>query len=281
MKTLHIGWIGLGNMGTPMVLNLVKAGFNINVYNRTEEKIKPVSNAGAKACKSIDELCRESNVIFTMLSNDDAVESVFSQLINLEVKDKLFINMSTISPDLAIMLSNKCKAKECNYLDAPVSGSVKPATDGALLILTGGEIEDYNRALPMFEKLGKLSLLLGEAGQGSKAKLAINFYMSVVIEGLAETVLFAENHGIDRERMMQIINESACGSPMSKMKTPSIINEDYPVAFPLKYMLKDVRLAQDEGLKSELSHAMENAYQKAVDNELGNSDLMAVIKAFS
>lgn len=281
MKTLHIGWIGLGNMGTPMVLNLVKAGFNINVYNRTEEKIKPVSNAGARACKSIDELCRESDIIFTMLSNDAAVESVFSQLINLEVKNKLFINMSTISPDLAVMLSNKCKAKECGYLDAPVSGSVKPATDGTLLILAGGEIEAYNKALPMFEKLGRLSLLLGETGQGSKAKLAINFYMSVVIDGLAETVLFAENQGIDRERMMQIINESACGSPMSKMKTPSIINEDYPAAFPLKYMLKDVRLAQDEGLKSELSHTMENAYQKAVDNGLGDSDLMAVIKAFS
>lgn len=277
MKALHIGWIGLGHMGTPMVLNLVRSGFNVSVYNRTEEKMKPITNAGAEACASVDELCNKSDIIFTMLSNDDAVESVFTQLLGGEVKSKLFINMSTISPDLVMKLSVRCKAKACSYLDAPVSGSVKPAIDGTLLILAAGEEEDYNRVLPLFDKLGKLSLLLGNAGQGSKAKLAINFYMSVVIEGLAETILFAEDQGIERERMMQIINESACGSPMSKMKTASIITKNYPAAFPLKYMLKDVRLAQKEGLESELSHAIEKAYQKAAEKGLGDNDLMAVI----
>lgn len=279
MKTLKIGWIGLGHMGIPMVMNLIKTGFDVCVYNRTTDKMKPVVDAGAKCCGSVNDLCNKTDIIFTMLSNDDAVKSVFDQLLQSDVKDKLFINMSTISPSLAIALAINCKDKNSNYLDAPVSGSVKPATDGTLLILVGGEQKDYDKALPIFEKLGKLSLLLGKAGQGTKAKLAINFYMSVVIEGLAETVNFAEGQGISKEAMMLIVNESACESPMSKMKTASIIEDNYPAAFPLKYMLKDVGLARNEGLNSELSLTMQNAYQKAKDKGLGDNDLMAVIKS--
>lgn len=278
METERIGWIGLGNMGIPMSMNLVKSGFQVNVYNRTRGKMETLIDVGAKASASIDELCKNSDVIFVMLSNDEAVESVFTELLKCDVHGKLFINMSTISPNLAISLSDRCYKEDASYLDAPVSGSVKPAMDATLLILVGGKDKDYDKATPLFEKLGKLSLLLGNAGAGSKAKLAINYYMSVIIGGLSETVSFAEQHGINKEAMMLIVNESACGSPMSKMKTPSIINNNYPAAFPLKYMLKDIKLAMDEGLNSELSPAILRMYQKASDMQLGDDDLMAVIK---
>ncbi|HCO68575.1 MAG TPA: NAD(P)-dependent oxidoreductase [Dysgonomonas sp.] len=279
MATQRMAWIGLGHMGTPMALNLIKAGYELSVYNRTDEKLKPLIDAGAKPYRSVPEICQDSDLLFVMLSDDTAVSVVFDQLLSIDIRGKLFINMSTISPDLSIKLSDMVLDKKGKYLEAPVSGSVKPAQDGTLIILAGGKDEDYDIAIPYFEKLGKLSLLLGEVGQGTKAKLAINYYMSVVVEGLAETVLFAEKNGIDRETMMFITNESACGSPMSKMKTPSILQENYPAAFPLKHMMKDIGLAQGQGLNTDTSKAISTVYKKAMDMNLGDEDLMAVIKA--
>lgn len=279
MTTPQITWIGLGHMGTPMALNLLKAGFDVAVYNRSTDKTKPLTDAGAKAYTSLDDVRENSNVIFTMLSDDTAVSSVYADMLKGTVSEKLFINMSTISSELTKRLSTEIESKGGYYLEAPVSGSVKPAIDGTLIILAAGREPDYEFATTYFEKLGKFSLYLGEAGQGAKAKLAINYYMSVVIEGLAETVLFAEKNGIDKETMMFIVNESACGSPMSKMKTPSIVQDNYPAAFPLKHMDKDIRLAQAEGLNTATSEAMKNIYQEAMQAELGDEDLMAVVKA--
>ncbi|MDH6355656.1 3-hydroxyisobutyrate dehydrogenase [Dysgonomonas sp. PH5-45] len=275
----RIGWIGLGNMGAPMALNLLKEGYFVSVYNRSADKAKPLADAGARVYESVRELNENADIIFLMISDDKAVESVFSNLFKHGVEGKLFVNMSTISPQLACTLGVQCREFGAQYLDAPVSGSVKPATDGTLLILVGGRSADYDRVTPFFEPMGKLSLLLGEVGQGSKAKLAINYYMSVVVEGLAETVLFAEKHGIDRETMMLIVNQSACGSPMSVMKTPSVLKNNFPAAFPLKYMLKDIRLAQDAGLDTPTADVMEKIYAKASENGLADDDLMAVIKA--
>lgn len=279
MQTPKITWIGLGHMGTPMAMNLLKGGFDVAVYNRSVEKMKPLVEAGARSFTSIEDIVPNSNVVFTMLSDDTAISAVYTELMKSDISKKLFINMSTISPELTVRLSQQIEAKGGHYLDAPVSGSVKPATDGTLIILVAGREIDYEASTMFFEKLGKFSLYLGEAGLGSKAKLAINYYMSVVIEGLAETVLFAEKNGIDRETMMFIVNESACGSGMSKMKTPGIIQNNYPAAFPLKHMDKDIRLAQKEGLNTGLSTVMAKMYGEAMKTGLENEDLMAVIKA--
>lgn len=186
--------------------------------------------------------------------------------------------MSTISANLTMEVAAKVRSRGGRYLEAPVSGSVKPATDGTLIVLAGGLQADFDEAMPYFEKMAKLSLFLGEVGQGAKAKLAINYYMSVVIDGLAETVLFAERNGIDRQTMLQIVNESACGSPMSNMKTQSIIHDQYPAAFPLRHMDKDINLAIAEGLDTPTAKSVANAYKRAMDRDLADEDLMAVIK---
>lgn len=281
MESQQTAWIGLGHMGTPMAMNLLKAGIDLAVHNRSDDKMLPLIDAGAKPYRSVEDITKASDIIFIMLSDDNAVSSVFDQLWSLDLIGKLFVNMSTISPHLSIELAKKCEAKGAGYLEAPVSGSVKPATDGTLIILAAGQEKDYERAIPFFEKLGKLSLFLGEVGTGANAKLAINYYMSVVIEGLGETVLFAGKNGIDKETMMLIVNESACGSPMSKMKTPSIIKDDYPAAFPLKHMYKDVGLVRDQGLNTATSKAIFKAFQSSMDNGDGDKDLMAVIRSLN
>lgn len=277
MNTKSISWIGLGHMGIPMATNLLKAGYAISVYNRSAEKAAPLVEKGAKLYTSVSEAAK-SDIIFLMLSDDKAVSAIAEQLIDAGVKDKLIINMSTISANLTMEVAAKVRSRGGRYLEAPVSGSVKPATDGTLIVLAGGLQADFDEAMPYFEKMAKLSLFLGEVGQGAKAKLAINYYMSVVIDGLAETVLFAERNGIDRQTMLQIVNESACGSPMSNMKTQSIIHDQYPAAFPLRHMDKDINLAIAEGLDTPTAKSVANAYKRAMDRDLADEDLMAVIK---
>lgn len=281
MSTEKIGWIGLGHMGVPMVSNLIKAGFNVSVYNRSADKVKPLTDKGAKSAASVGDLSRHCDIIFVMVSDDEAVKDIFADIRKEDIKGKLFINMSTVSPDTSRYLSEKCSERSAWFLEAPVSGSVKPATEGTLVILAAGDENAYERAIPCFEKLGKLSLYLGEPGQGAIAKLAINYYLAITIQGIAETILFAESHGLSREVMMLIINESACGSPMSTMKTASIIKNDYPAAFPLKHMAKDIRLAKNQKLDTPLSQPVFETFRQALTDKLGDEDVMAVIKTLS
>ena len=277
MKTT--GWIGLGNMGTPMAANLLKAGYKVNIYLRDPSKRSPLLSNGANGVDELNNFIEQTDVIFLTLPNDSITEDTFEKILSTNISGKTFINSSTISPSLAQKLHHAVSVKEGVYIDAPVSGSVKPAIDGTLSFLVGGEQQAYTENIPFFEIMGNHHYYLGQAGSGSKAKLAINYYMSVVVQGLAETVLFAEENGISREMMTAIVNDGACGSGMSKIKTAPILKDEYPAAFPLKFMLKDLRLDQAEGWNTDLINAAEKMFNKASEQGLAEQDLMAVIKA--
>lgn len=267
-------------MGYPMAKNLLKAGYALNVYNRTASKAEGLVNDGATLASSIKDLCVESEVIITMLSDDQAVKGIFlgeGGLLNCQAEGKLVINMSTVSPRTSYELEEMSKAVGARFLEAPVSGSVKPAEDGTLLILVGGDEDNYRAAQPIFEKLGKLSFWLGSVGAGSSAKLAINYFLALTLEGLAETVLFAKKNGIKAEDMLRIVNEGACGSPLTKLKTNAIVTNSYPAAFALKHMVKDLRLAVEQGIDFPLAQPLAETYKKAFDKGLGEEDVMAII----
>ncbi|MEQ7799952.1 NAD(P)-dependent oxidoreductase [Pedobacter sp. ASV1-7] len=281
MKTLKIGWAGLGNMGTPMALNILKAGYELTVYNRNKNKEQELTTAGAISANSLKELSSHCDVVFTMLSDDGAVKSVYDEnegLLSGAKPGMLLIDMSTVAPETSRFLAAKCKIKQVAFIDAPVSGSVQPAKDGKLIILTGAEIADFEKAKPILGALGKLALHLGPVGAGSSAKVAINYLLGVNIQALAETVLFAEQNGISKEDMLTIINEGACGNGIIKLKTPAILADNYPPAFALKYIVKDLKLAKGAGLKSPLSEPLLNTFEAAAADGLGEEDLMAVIK---
>lgn len=281
MNKLRIGWIGLGNMGTPMAFNLLKADYEVTVFNRNKDKEKELISAGAQSATDLHDLLQNSDVIFTMLSDDHAVTSVYSEadgLLSGEVSGKLFIDMSTVAPETSRKLSTLCEKHEAAFLEAPVSGSVKPAQDGTLIILAAGKRESFEKAKPLFDILGKLALHLGDAGKGSSAKVAINYLLGINIQALAETVLFAEQSGISKENMLTIINEGAVGNMLIKLKTPSILEDKYPPAFALKYIVKDLKLAKGAGLNSPLSDPLLETFSTAEKEGLGDEDLMAVIK---
>lgn len=282
MNKLKLGWIGLGNMGNPMVMNLLKAGFEVMVFNRTKGKEAPLIQAGATAVQHPIELMAKCDVIITMLSNDDAVKEVFEGthgLLSKQNSGKLIINMSTVSPETSRYLAKKCSDQEVQFIDAPVSGSVKPAQDGTLVILVGSTTTNFELAKPIFDALGKVAIHVGNAGVASSAKLAINYLLGLNLQGLAETVLFAESNGVSKEDMLQIINAGACGNGITTIKTTSILNDSYPAAFALKHLVKDLRLAKEAGLDSPLIHPLYDSYVTAEKEGLGDQDVMAILSS--
>jgi 3-hydroxyisobutyrate dehydrogenase len=269
-------------MGNPMVMNLLKAGFEVSVFNRTKEKEAPLLAAGAKSASSLQELMETCDVVFTMLSNDAAVKEVFegpTGLLSTTNPGKTIINMSTVAPETSRYLNTICNQHKVHFIDAPVSGSVKPAQDGTLVILVGASTEDYELAKPIFDVLGKIAIHVGEPGVASSAKLAINYLLGLNLQGIAETVLFAEKNGVSKEDMLNIINQGACGNGITNIKTHSILNDSYPAAFALKHLVKDLRLAKEAGLDSPLIHPLYDSYAAAEKEGLGDQDVMAIISS--
>ena len=284
MNKLKLGWIGLGNMGNPMVKNLINANFELVVFNRTKEKESELVQAGAKSANSPQQLLEICDIVITMLSDDEAVKAVFegeSGLLAKEQAGKLIINMSTVSPETSRYLSEISSKNQLHFLEAPVSGSVKPAQDGTLIILVGGTEKNYNKAKPIFDVLGKVALHVGAIGVGSSAKLAINYFLGLNLQGLAETVLFAEKNGVSREDMLAIINEGACGNGITKLKSSSILNNSFPAAFALKHLVKDLRLAKEAGLDAPLINPLFDSFNNAQNLGLGNEDVMAIMKSLT
>lgn len=265
-------------MGNPMAKNLERAGFPLAVYNRNIARTTDFA-AQSTVYSEVTDLIEASDVVFTMLTNHEAVEEVYGKILEQSITGKLFVDMSTIAQDVSINLANKLKAKGAAFLDAPVAGSTKPAAEGTLIIMVGGEQTDLERARPYLEKMGKSVKHLGENGKGIAAKLAINYFLSILYQGLAETILFSDQLGIERSEMLAIINDSASGSGATKVKTPLLVEGNYSAAFALDLMLKDIRLAQQAGAAYPLLDTLLETYQKAHDNGLGQLDVIGIIES--
>jgi 3-hydroxyisobutyrate dehydrogenase len=286
MSKTRIGWIGLGNMGTPMVKNLIKAGFDVTVYNRTASKTAPLQEAGAKVATHAGELWSNADTLITMVADDAALQQIYREeggLLTglLPGKDafagKTVIDMSTVSPDTSRELATLLAEKGVDYLDAPVSGSVSPAELGQLVIMAGGKKAVYEAALPIFECLGKVSFLMGDQGAGNSAKLAINLLLAFNIQGLSESVLFAQENGIAPKEMLAVINESAVGNGITKLKTANIVHQDFSAAFALKHLAKDLRLAKAQGLHSPGGVTLHDSFRQALAGGFGDKDIAAIL----
>lgn len=284
MKNEQIGWVGLGNMGNPIVKNLLKAGFKVTVYNRTKEKETQLLESGAESADNPAALIEKCDVIFTMVSDDEAVKKICTGekgLLTKSIVGKLIIDMSTVSPSTSRYLADLCHKQGMDFIDAPVSGSVKPAQDGTIIIMAGGLEQAYNKAKPFFDVISKLTIHAGHSGAGSSAKLAINYLLGLNLQGLAETVLFAKNNGIKTEDMLTIINEGACRNGITRLKSNNILNNNFTAAFALKHLVKDLRLAGEHGLQTPLFNPLLQSYREALQQGLGEEDCMVIYKYLS
>jgi 3-hydroxyisobutyrate dehydrogenase len=280
MNTAKLGWIGLGSLGTPMSQRHIAAGYPVTVYNRTKEKEAALKAAGAAVADTPAQLLHNTDIVFLTVSDDQAVRDCFTGnngLLAAKATGKLIINMSTVSPGISKELAVACKQQGNEYLDAPVSGSVKQATEGQLVIMVGGSAAAYEKATPVLQPLGKLVLHLGDTGSGNTVKLAINLLLSFHTQGLAEATLFANQHGIKTEDFMNIMNNGAMGNVYAKIKGDLIIHDNYKPAFYLKHMVKDLGLARAEGWKTPMAELAFESFQKA-QAQHGDEDLIAIRK---
>lgn len=248
-----IGWIGLGSMGRPMASNLVEAGFEVYVYNRTREKAEALLEQGARWAVSPKVMAETCDVVITMLSDASAVESVLTGDAGVLAgvsEGKILIDMSTISPDDSRRFAEQVKEKGGRFMDAPVSGSVKPAAEGTLLILVGGEAGTYETCLPIFNTLGKNAIHFGGNGMGTSAKVVINLLLGMTMEAISESLLLAEQSGLQREQVVQLITESGVNTPLLQMKKQNLLNDQFAAAFALNLMTKDLGLALETADKT-------------------------------
>jgi 3-hydroxyisobutyrate dehydrogenase len=296
MDSKKIGWIGLGNMGTPMVRNLLRAGFEVTVYNRTAAKAAALESEGAKVAVDPAALWEVADVVITMLADDAALRAVHAGAVSAGAVSggaasggaasggllagarpgKMVIDMSTVSPATTRELAGRLAVKGVDYLDAPVAGSVKPAELGQLVIMVGGKAACYEAASPIFEKLGKARFLMGDQGAGNAAKLAMNTLLAFNMQGLAEAVIFAREKGIRAEAMLAVIGESAVANGVTRMKTPNLAGDDFTAAFALKHLAKDLRLALSQGMHTPGGIVLHDSFQQALLAGWGEKDMSAI-----
>lgn len=282
---MKLGWIGLGAMGNPMATNLLNAGFNINVYNRTISKTKDLINKGANSFDNIKELVKNSDIIFLMLSNGDAVREVLTSkdgVLDSLTDGKIFVDMSTISPLDSKQFYSLVKEKNCTYIDAPVSGSIGAAISKQLVILLGGEKKAKEMCKPYFDALGKATIDFGDSSNGTSAKLSINMLLGVFIQAMSESIIFAQKLGLDKEKVFDMISLSGMNTPLFQAKRESFSKDEFPSAFALELMSKDLGLLKQMidncKLNLPLSEIANETYIKAKEQGFGKEDMAAVIK---
>ncbi|AGL70046.3 NAD(P)-dependent oxidoreductase [Helicobacter pylori] len=276
---MKIGWIGLGAMGTPMATRLRDANLEVSVYNRTESKAAPLKEKGVVVYTNPIDLAAKVDLIFTMLSDKTAIDAVLVPEFWEQMSKKIVVNMSTIAPLESLALEKIAQKHQVTYLEAPVSGSVGAAKVGALLILSAGNEEVITQLKPVLVHLGSQIFYLGKIGQGAGAKLSINSLLAQMGVAYSEALLLAKHLGVDAELFLQIIGQSGMNSPLFQAKKGMWLQDNYPAAFSLKLMLKDIRLAKNEAGEAIqlpfLSKAQE-LYSQAEKSGLGALDMAVV-----
>lgn len=280
-----IGWIGLGNMGAPMCRNLIKAGYDVTVWNRTESKADGVIKLGAKWAASPAEVTSNADYIFTMVSNGKILEKLVlgtGGIIENIAAGKVLIDMSTVSPDESLRVSEAVEAAGGRFLSCPVTGSVVPAEKGTLGLLVSGEKSLFEEVKPVLAKLGKNMYWLGEKAEARVMKIALNTMVGNTTQILAEAVVLAEKAGISVEKATEVIAGSAVGNLIVDSKIGIINANKYDVAFSVDMMLKDFDLAMETGKRYKASlpvtALIRQFYEEASASGRGREDYAILVK---
>ena len=280
-----IGWIGLGQMGTPMVENLLKGSVDVTVYNRSFDKTLPLVEKGAKNTKNVEEIFEQNDIIFFMISNYSAALEVLNENVLSKIKGKKIVNMSTISPTESKAVGKLVIENNGKYIEAPVSGSVGAATAGVLLILVGGNEADTKDLYSIFDILGSKTYYFGELGKATGAKLVLNSLLGIFGEAYSEVLLLAQNFGIDTETIVNAISDSRMSSPLFQEKKDMLTSREYPAAFMLKHMTKDLKLSNEEIENRKLSLPLiedtTRNYSEALEQGYGEQDMAAIFEILS
>ena len=252
----RIGFIGLGIMGKPMAHNLLKAGYSLTVYNRSDGPVEELVAAGATAAASPQAVAANADVVVTIITDTPDVQQVLlgeNGVIHTVAQDAVVIDMSTISPTATREIASTVQEKGASMLDAPVSGGEGGAIAGALSIMVGGEEDVFNRCLPIFETLGKNIVHVGQSGAGQLTKLCNQIAVAVTNLAMSEALIFGAKSGLDLKKMQNAIQGGAAGSWQLSNLAPRVLERDFAPGFMVKLQQKDLRLVLQEADRLKLS----------------------------
>ena len=245
-----VGLIGLGLMGQPMGMNLLRAGFSLSVWNRTTSRANELVAMGAKLAQSPKETAAASDVLITIVSDPPALESILwgagpdnaGALSGLK-SGSTYIDSSTVSPNLARKVARACSERGVNFLDAPVTGGDWGAKKGELVFMVGGDAQVLKSAEPVLSVLGKKWFYLGPHGAGQTIKLAMNMILALQVDALAEALALVTRAGLNGENLVEVMQSSMARSGVLDVKAPNLLKGEYKPSFPLRLMHKDLSLA--------------------------------------
>ncbi len=281
---MKVGFVGLGIMGSAMAANLLKAGFSVSVWNRSVDKCAPLVELGATVAASPRAAAESSDIVIAMMATPAAVQSVRDGSEGIVAglsAGKGYLDMSTVDGETSVKSAMLAHEKGALFLEAPVAGSRKPAEDATLVIMAAGDRVLYDSSLPLLEKMGRKILFLGETGNAARMKLANNLVMCGMLTALSEGIALAAGSGLDSAQFLEVLDSGAVSNPMFRMKGALIAaNTEFPVAFPLKHMQKDLRLAlqlaEEVGQPLFATATINELYKTALAQGLGDEDFAAV-----
>lgn len=280
-----IGLIGLGLMGKPMGANLLKAGFPLMVWNRTASRADSLVKDGAKLAANPRELASQVDVLITIVSDPPALEEVLwgkDGALGALRRGSIYIDSSTVSPDLERRVAQACADRGVDFLDAPVTGGDWGAAKGELVFMMGGDEQVFERAKPVLEVLGKKFFLLGPNGAGQTVKLGMNLILAMQIDALAEALALVTAAGVAGERLVEVLQSSMGRSGLLDIKAPLMLKKEYKSSFPLRLMQKDMRLAlelaQEHGVSLPAAAAAYATYTAVKDSSKDDPDYAAVAR---
>ncbi|KAJ8755761.1 hypothetical protein K2173_024305 [Erythroxylum novogranatense] len=284
--SIRVGFLGIGIMGYPMAQNLIKAGCDVTVWNRTKSKCDPLISQGAKYKPSPEEVTAACDVTFSMLADPESAVDVAcgNQGAASGIgPGKGYVDVSTVDAGTSKLISGEIKSTGASFLEAPVSGSKRPAEDGQLIFLTAGDKSLYETVSPFLDIMGKSRFYLGDVGNGAAMKLVVNMVMGSMMATFSEGLLLSERVGLDPNVLVEVVSQGAISAPMYSLKGPTMIKSQYPTAFPLKHQQKDLRLAlglaESVSQPTPIAAAANELYKVAKSHGLGDDDFSAVIES--
>ena len=282
-----IGFIGIGIMGKSMVRNLMKAGYEVAVYNRTKSKAEDVVAEGALWCDTVAQCAAGRDVVISIVGYPKDVEEVYfgeGGVIAHADPGTCVIDMTTTSPKLAVRIYENARKKGLKALDAPVTGGDTGAKAGTLTILVGGDQEAFETCLPVFEAMGKNIRYEGKAGNGQHTKMCNQIAIAGALSGACEAIAYAKAVGLDPQVMLDSISTGAAGSTQLSNVASRILKDDYDPGFFIKHFIKDMKLASEEaeaaGAKLGVLDYVLDMYRDLETEGLGDLGTQALIKYY-
>jgi 3-hydroxyisobutyrate dehydrogenase-like beta-hydroxyacid dehydrogenase len=277
---MKVAFLGLGIMGRGMAMNLVKAGHEVTVWNRTPGR----TIEGAQSAATPAEAARGVEVVWMCVSDTAAVESLLFGPDGVEqslAPGMIVADSSTISPTATKKFAERVRARGADYVDTPVTGSKVAADGGSLVFIVGGTEASIETLKPLFAAMGKVFFRVGETGKGQSAKIAMNLQIALIYEGFAEGLTLAAKLGVDAATLMPLIQASMIRSGVVEYKAPFVLKRDFTPNFPMKLMHKDIKLmleaAKEARVKLPALETVEEVYDVAVEDGNGDLDYAAII----